>query len=205
VVAGALQSSSNTGFGSEDSLETQVGSIDITTNTGNVGVNNKGDVTVAAIHTDGGNIAVTNEGNVDLTAGAISASNGEAGGDVSLDVSLGSVKQTGSNSVPAITGGTVLINAPEGAVGEGGLRVNADVVRVTALVRGGEIFVNPGADKIEYFSGSFKFEDQLLSVEPLDDIDPAIFTNVRSYFYNDVSLLLPSDQRYDEEEEEAEE
>jgi|GEM_PF-3074838 len=205
VVAGTLQSSSNTGFGSEDSLETQVGSIDITTSTGNVGISNKGDVKVESIRTDGGSIAVTNEGNVDLAAGAVSASNGDAGGDVNLDVSLGSVKQSGSNSEPAITGGTVLINAPEGSVGEGGLRVFADVVRVTALVRGGEIFVNPGADKIEYFSGSFKFEDQLLSVEPLDDIDPAIFSNVRTYFYNDISLLMPSDQRFDEEEEETEE
>jgi filamentous hemagglutinin family protein len=205
VVAGVLQSSSNTGFGSEDALETQVGVIDVTTNTGNVGISNTGDVTVEAIRTEDGSIAVTNEGNVDLAAGSVSATDGEVGGDVSLDVNLGSVRQTGPTSVPAITGGVVLINAPQGAVGEGNLSVNADVVRITALSKAGEIFVNPGADKIEYFSGSFKFEDQLLSVEPLDDIDPAIFTNVRSYFYNDISLLLPSDQRYDDEDEEEEE
>lgn len=202
IAAGGLQSSSNTGFGSEDALETQVGNIDVTTNTGNVGINNTGDVTVEAIRTEGGSIAVTNQGNVELTAGSVSAANGEVGSDVSLDVNLGSVKQSGPISVPAITGGVVLINAPQGSVAEGNLSVNADVVRITALSKAGEIFVNPGADKIEYFSGSFKFEDQLLSVEPLDDIDPAIFTNVRSYFYNDISLLLPSDQRYDEEEEE---
>jgi hypothetical protein len=202
IVAGDLQSSSKTGFGSDDALETRVAGVSITTETGDVGLSNTGDVTVGTIRTQDGNVNIANQGNVDLAAGSIAATKGSGGGDVTLDVTLGSVKQTGSSDAPAIIGGDVSISAPQGAVGEGGLRVDADRVRVVALAKAGEIFVNPGADKIEYFSGSFKFEDQLLSVEPLDDIDPAIFTNVRSYFYNDISLLLPSDQRYDEEAEE---
>jgi len=106
--------------------------------------------------------------------------------------------------VPAVkSGGVVVISAPDGAIGEGGgLRVDAPVVEIIAAIKAGDIFVNPGADKIEYFSGSFKFDDQLLAVEPLDDINPAIFANVKSYSFNDISLLLPRDQLYDEDDEE---
>lgn len=49
---------------------------------------------------------------------------------------------------------------------------------------------------------TFGAADQMIEVETLADIDPAIFTNVKNYFYQDVSVLLPSDQRYEESSEE---
>lgn len=204
VSAGGLQSSSNTGFGDEDALETNVGNIDITTNTGNVAVSNSGNVTVDNVSTGQGDISLVNEGDVELGGGSIVAENGANGGSVNIDVSQGSVSQSGSTDIPAVKGGgAVVINAPDGAIGEGGgLRVDAPFVEIIAAIKAGDIFVNPGADKIEYFSGSFKFDDQLLAVEPLEDINPAIFANVKSYFFNDISLLLPRDQLYDEDEEE---
>lgn len=204
VSAGGLQSSSNTGFGDDDALETNVGNIDITTNTGNVAVNNSGNVTVDKVSTGQGDISLVNQGDVELGGGSVVAENGANGGSVNIDVSQGSVSQSGSTSVPAVKGGgVVVINAPDGAIGEGGgLRVDAPFVEIIAAIKAGDIFVNPGADKIEYFSGSFKFDDQLLAVEPLEDINPAIFANVKSYFFNDISLLLPRDQLYEEEEEE---
>jgi len=44
---------------------------------------------------------------------------------------------------------------------------------------------------------------QFVVVEELEDVDPAIFTDVRNYNHDDVAVKLPRDQRYDEEEEEA--
>jgi len=41
---------------------------------------------------------------------------------------------------------------------------------------------------------------QLIELESLGEIDPAIFTEVRNYNYGDVAILLPADQRYDDEE-----
>src|SRR5690606_16919738 len=38
--------------------------------------------------------------------------------------------------------------------------------------------------------------ETLVVVEALNEVDPAIFTNVRNYFYDDVSILLPTDQLY---------
>lgn len=207
VTAGGLQSSSNSGFGSNDAIETAVGNINVATNTGNVAVNNTGAVTVEGVRTGQGDISIVNQGDVELGGGSISAQDGANGGSVDISVSQGSVTQSGSTQIPAVKGtGSVVISAPDGAIGAGGgLRVDAPIVEIIAAIKAGEIFVNPGADKIEYFSGSFKFDDQLLAIAPLEDINPAIFANVRSYFFNDISLLLPRDQRYDEEEREEEE
>jgi hypothetical protein len=39
---------------------------------------------------------------------------------------------------------------------------------------------------------------RMIEVESLADIDPAIFTNVKNYFYQDISIQLPSDQLYEQ-------
>jgi hypothetical protein len=46
---------------------------------------------------------------------------------------------------------------------------------------------------------------QLVEVESLDEVDPAIFADVRNYNVDDTSVLLPRDQRNSDDEEEAEE
>uniref|UniRef100_UPI00055CDB23 hypothetical protein n=1 Tax=Marinimicrobium agarilyticum TaxID=306546 RepID=UPI00055CDB23 len=46
--------------------------------------------------------------------------------------------------------------------------------------------------------------DQLVEVEGLEEIDPAIFTEVRNYSYDEVSILMPPDQRYGDEEDDDE-
>ncbi|PKF60322.1 hypothetical protein CW745_15365, partial [Psychromonas sp. psych-6C06] len=46
---------------------------------------------------------------------------------------------------------------------------------------------------------------QLIEVESLSEVDPAIFAEVRNYNVDDVSLLMPRDQRFDEEDEEEDE
>ena len=45
--------------------------------------------------------------------------------------------------------------------------------------------------------------DQLIQIEGLSEIDPAIFTNLRNYVHDEVAILLPLDQRFDDEENEA--
>ena len=45
---------------------------------------------------------------------------------------------------------------------------------------------------------------QLVAVESLDDVDPAIFADVRNYNVDDTSVLLPKDQRNTDEEEREE-
>ena len=45
---------------------------------------------------------------------------------------------------------------------------------------------------------------QLIEVETLSEIDPAIFTEVRNYNQDELSILLPADQRYDDDNEDDE-
>ncbi|WP_347332669.1 beta strand repeat-containing protein [Marinimicrobium locisalis] len=42
--------------------------------------------------------------------------------------------------------------------------------------------------------------EQLVEVEGLEDVDPAIFTEVRNYTYDEVSILMPPDQRYEDDD-----
>jgi|GEM_PF-2291479 len=42
--------------------------------------------------------------------------------------------------------------------------------------------------------------DQLIQIEGLSEIDPAIFTNVRNYVHDEVAILMPADQRFDDDE-----
>ena len=41
---------------------------------------------------------------------------------------------------------------------------------------------------------------QLIEVETLAEIDPAIFTEVRNYYQGELSIRLPADQLYDDDE-----
>jgi filamentous hemagglutinin family protein len=40
--------------------------------------------------------------------------------------------------------------------------------------------------------------DQLIEVEPLEDVNPAVFTDVRNYSADNISIMLPADQRYED-------
>ncbi|PUA26878.1 MAG: hypothetical protein B0W54_20865 [Cellvibrio sp. 79] len=42
--------------------------------------------------------------------------------------------------------------------------------------------------------------DQLIQIEGLSEIDPAIFTNLRNYVHDEVAILLPVDQRFEDNE-----
>ena len=46
---------------------------------------------------------------------------------------------------------------------------------------------------------------QLIEIESIVDVDPAIFTDVRNYNHSDLALMMPSDQRYDISDEEEDE
>ncbi|MEW5756920.1 MAG: hypothetical protein AB1810_11500, partial [Pseudomonadota bacterium] len=46
---------------------------------------------------------------------------------------------------------------------------------------------------------------QMIEVESLANVDPAIFTEVRNFYYEDLAIRLPDDQRYDDDDEDDEE
>jgi hypothetical protein len=42
--------------------------------------------------------------------------------------------------------------------------------------------------------------EQLIQIEALSEIDPAIFTSVSNYIHDEVAILMPADQRFDDDE-----
>jgi filamentous hemagglutinin family protein len=64
--------------------------------------------------------------------------------------------------------------------------------------------ININAILLEYvnFNG---LNEQLIDVESLGEFDPAIFTAVRNYYYEDVAIKMPDDQRLDGPDEDEDE
>ncbi|TQV85889.1 beta strand repeat-containing protein [Aliikangiella coralliicola] len=199
----------------------------INTSSGTININNTGAVTVTDLR-NSGDIILRNTGDItlDITEnngvreGAIDANFGGSiedevyAGDVAiLNDSSDSIFTTGLGFSEAdITAENLLVQSVI-SFGEFGrpirIRVNNQFTLFASL---GSIFYFGGeprgittsddlalqvVDGITGLSGQ-----QLIDVESLDDVDPAIFTEVRNYNYDDISVLLPADQRYTDDEEE---
>jgi hypothetical protein len=73
------------------------------------------------------------------------------------------------------------------------------------------VFFKSTGDLFDTSSLSVLTSRNLLSVESLDEVDPAIFSDIRNYNVDNLSILLPFDQRdqdsnsffADEEDEES--
>lgn len=205
VSAGKLVSDSGTGLGVDDALETNVRDLEVVTSSGDVTIRNQGNVNVSKLQTGGGDISLENEGDIALSGGSVKAEDANAAGEVLLTAGKGSVTQVGSEEA-AVDSDAVTVIAENGKIGGGSrdLLIASRDVTIFAQIQGGNIVTPNDPNSKIVFSGSYKFEDQLLAVEPLEEVDPAVFNNVRSYFYNDISLRLPADQLYEDEQEEEE-
>lgn len=112
------------------------------------------------------------------------------GGRTNAEIlTIASVKDLGKDLNPGgLEGVTVLVTSPV---------VIQDVAEFkNALVIGSEL-VHSANGKV-FGVRRFTPADQMIELEGLAEIDPAIFTNVKNYVYQDVSIRLPSDQLYDE-------
>lgn len=203
VSAGRLVSNSGRGVGQSDGLETRVQELEVVASSGDVAISNQGSVDVSKLQTDGGNVTLNNDGDIALQGGAVKAKNPGASGEVVLNASKGNITQQGS-SAPAVDSDAITVIAEGGQVGGGerDLVIASKDVTIYAQTQGGTILTPNDPDSKIVFSGSYKFEDHLLAIEPLEDVDPAVFNNVRTYFHNDVSLRLPADQLFEEDDEE---
>ncbi len=202
VTGSKLTATANSGVGSTDALETTVDSVDVNTNTGNVGVSNTGSLVVDAAKTGDGSVSLKTSDDLELKGNSVNAGGNES--VVELVSVNANVKQTGPAGEPAVTASTAIVRAPNGGVGQGGISFNVDKnLIIIAKAKAGAITnSDPTVIPVERFSSSYKFEDQLVNVEPADELNPSIFIKVKSYFHNDISLRLPIDQLYDVDEDE---
>jgi hypothetical protein len=197
---------------------------------GIVNINNSQTVTITDLRNNG-DIVLANAGDISLQvseidgtlAGAINANYGQ---DINNSVYSGQVAilNDGTNSIfttgigfseADITAESLLINGVSSfgtIVQPIRLRVNDKFTLIGVLASVNYFGANPRTittsqgltlqvvSTITGLSGQ-----QLVEVESLDDVDPAIFADVRNYNVDEISVLLPKDQREDEEDDEYDE
>lgn len=233
ITATNLKLRAGTGIGNGNALETRVSSIDAITTSGEINIDNVGDITVTNL-INNGNITLVNQGNVILDTGngstsvnRIDAGYGtrigntpdEVGGTFTLTVTGGSVSGSDTNRVtsfsnPDITAYNANIVVAGGTFGSRGRPISVHInneFNLFSLQSAVKYIVDPFIEN-DTSTAKISITDafsslagqQLIEVESIGDIDPAIFTDVRNYSHSDLALMMPSDQRYDVSDEEEE-
>ncbi len=198
------------GVGAGDPLETQLSNLSIANTSGEIGIHNTGNVT--ARMTTSGDIKFTNVGDVhiDLLDGI---AHGDSHSLMELTVTNGSVFSAVANTPPDISGHdvTVIVNEGEGNFGEVGRPIYLDIHGTFTLLANISSYDFYGAipdniidnSTIKLSVGSLFSvlpNQQMIEVESLFDLDPAIFTAVTNYYHDDLAIMMPEDQLYTEEE-----
>ncbi len=213
LVAPQVVLRAGTGIGDASNvLGTQTAELDVINTTGSVGIANSGAVTLRKLVTQG-NINFTNNGNV--TVDTVDAGYANSDGRLEMTVTNGSIVGTNRDYRAAadITANSALINtsgdfgAPVRPVSA---RINTEFILFSNLGSvyyfGGkpDIIIDNSTIKISIFDALLGLSgQQLIEVETLSQIDPAIFTEVRNYYQDEIAILLPADQRYEDDEENA--
>ncbi len=225
VGATSLFARSETGFGSAGSVNTAVANLDVQNATGVIGIANNQEVTVTSLINNGDIRFVNSDGNVimaNVTEGEYDRSTADArdaggvinanytSGDINLLIPNGYLAATpGASSVrPELVGDVINVSTSDGFGFDRQLVVYAN----TELIVSG-----PGIRPIWGFGEPPAFglttdsdlidpsvigsvSDLLVDVEAIEDVDPAIFTNVRNYVLDQISIRMPRDQVYDDDD-----
>ena len=216
VNASSLTLTAGTGIGSStNAIETSVSSINTTTTSGGIYIDNIGNVKLTnLVVSNGGNITFINNGNVEI-------SNVNAGfntGIFTMTVLGGSVTGITPKDYIAfadITAYDADILVPGGTFGSAGRPISVRVQNqfdLFSLQSAVKYLIEPNF-KRDISTAKISITDafsnlagqQLIEIESIGDVDPAIFTDVRNYNHSDLALMMPSDQRYDISDEEEDE
>ncbi|VAX03497.1 hypothetical protein MNBD_GAMMA20-539, partial [hydrothermal vent metagenome] len=197
-----------TGIGSTDTLETQTAELDVINSTGTVALTNTGSVTLSNLVTRG-DIDFTNNGTVTLD----NVDAGYNSGRLEMTVTNGSIVGVNRDyrERPDVTANNALINV-FGDIGTLYRPVSVNVNNEFVLFSNvGSVYYYGGRPRTIIDNSTIKIGlfdallglsgQQLIEVETLSEIDPAIFTEVRHYNQDEISIRLPADQRYDNDEE----
>lgn len=218
ITAKGFDAVAGAGIGADDSIETSVSELSASNSAGNIGITNSQTVNITQLRTNGnitfenlsGNVAL---GNLPPVAGGETPNRPVTDttyqtNNLIIKVGSGNLLASGTKSVdhPEITAtntalivsGTIgLVNRP--------LVIDGATVTVNSRRTWKPIFASDGTVYTDIAGSSASASDitatsheQLVQVETLAEVNPAVFTSVRNYVYDDVAILLPEDQRYDD-------
>ncbi len=230
ISATSLFARSETGFGAtadNANINTSVANIDVQNASGVIGIRNDQEVSITSLITNGnirfvntgGNVILSNMVEEDYDRDFNVTDAREAGGVINGNYSFGNVSilvsngylaaEPGANSNrPELVGDVIDVTTSNGFGFDRQLVVYAQ----TELIVSG-----PGIRPIWAFGEPPLFglttdsdlidpsivgglSELLVEVEEAADIDPAIFTNVNNYLYDNISIRMPRDQIYDDDE-----
>ncbi|MDZ4260823.1 MAG: hypothetical protein U1B30_00610, partial [Pseudomonadota bacterium] len=201
------------GIGVLNALETQTAELDIINQSGGLEINNKGRVLLTNLVTKG-DIKFVND--LDVTLDRVDAD--YATGNLNMNVTNGSIFGLSARdyrNAPDISAKTAYVSASVD-VGTSYRPVSVNINDEFALFSNvGSIYYFGGRPdsvidgskiKVSVFDALVGLSgQQLITVETLAEIDPAIFTEVKNFNQGEISVMLPDDQRYDEDDEVSEE
>jgi hypothetical protein len=228
VTAKRLAVDAATGIGASDSLETMVSELSLSNTNGAIVIQNIGSVVIDRLRTNGNivvenvtgdvvldtinadNFALNTENTNALTTFGTVNANYDIG-KLLINVAAGNLSATGAANKknPDITAYNASLTA-SGSIGAS--RPLVMYVKNTLYVYAAGFSWKP-----LYGFGMAPFEDlstykgsiadiigagaeQLVQVETLDEVNPAIFTAVRNYVYDDIAIMMPADQGFDEKD-----
>ncbi|MDH5445582.1 MAG: filamentous hemagglutinin N-terminal domain-containing protein [Gammaproteobacteria bacterium] len=219
IYAEEIKLRSTTGIGSGigengDPLEVNTAYLDVMNDIANandsvVNILNHRDVFVKNL-TNTGSIRFVNNGDVTVANINAGLTSNQGSGHINLRVSGSLYGSVPPEQIADITGNSGLIYV-EGQIGT----INRPVV----LRFNGPLHLYSQVSTIRFFNDItpvpfFDTSDitrvlsqnynvlQLIDVESLAEIDPAIFTEVRNYYHEDLAIMMPVDQLYSDDEEE---
>ena len=218
-VANNLVLTAASGIGDSNELETQISFMDIiNTGANNIRLDQNGSVEITRLHNanSNGTIQIDSNGTFTIHQGSILAkrdtgrvemitTNGDFLGLDDGTTNAHITAKTGS-FIASGTFGTqanpIIVDMP--AAPDGIVEITATTISVSFVPEKPEATLT-GLDISALSVVSAVAGEQLIEIESLGDIDPAIFTALRSYSQEDVAIRMPRDQRYEDELEEDEE
>jgi hypothetical protein len=173
--------------------------IGITT-TGDIELANIGDLVIDKLYTSGQNVTdVTGFHNVNLTVdrGSVSAYTGSP--------AYPGLVAHSETAAPDITAKVLNVVSPSGNFGTTARPMSLAVadefayyfVHGYVYYFGAKPYVHGNGDLLSFSPFDTLTSQQLIQIESLGEFDPAIFTAVRNYYYEDVAIKMPADQRLD--------
>ncbi|MCP4473344.1 MAG: S-layer family protein, partial [Gammaproteobacteria bacterium] len=222
VDANHLVMTSANGIGSSGALEIAVNTLDASnTNSGEIHLSQTGNIDLLALQNLGSNGNITffnSDGDINFSPDSTVASLASTNGNLIMTTLTGSFLGLGTDDIthPDITAQNATFIGVAGTFGTHDryltLNVSGDVVINTRGAFEPE-FVAPGPASLD--STGFNFTaagaisaiagEQLIEVESLSEVDPAIFTALRNYSHEETAIRMPRDQLYEDILEDGEE
>ena len=231
LIANTVNLTATNGIGSiNNPIETQIdGTVDpgeltaINNGGGDISISNVGNLLLGNVsNLDGnGNISIDNTGNLTIdTLETITSYTDSGTGRINVNVTNGSVygaqkdNYTSQSDVRAHS--ISFLMDGNNSIGTGSRPLSVEVPDTVEVLQANQTFIYFYGTEPISFIGENELSNQifdlinnlagqqLIEVESLAQVDPAIFTDVRNYSHADNALMMPADQRYDDIDEEKE-